>query len=160
MTDDLREPDFLAVLSIAGTAIDGRVLAGLAEAGFAPIRPNHGYLIQRLLTGPQLITDMAGDLGVSQQAVSKMVKELIARGLAAQQIDAEDSRRRPITLTDRGRAAVYRARAVRDHLAADLEMAVGPEDLATAQRVLDVLVEQLGLGQRVTDRMVAPPPES
>lgn len=150
----------MSLLSIAGAAIDARVLAGMKDAGFASIRPSHGYVIQRLVTGPQSITGMAADLGVTQQAMSKMVKEMIRLGIAAQHIDAADSRRRPITLTDHGRAGVESARAVRIELESNLRKAVGSEDFAATQRVLDVLLDQLGLRREVTDRKVPMPPDA
>jgi DNA-binding MarR family transcriptional regulator len=159
VTDELPEPDLLSLVSIAGAAVDARVLDGMAEAGFDTVRPAHGYLIQRLVVGPQLISAMAADLGVSQQAMSKMVKEMIRLGLAAQHIDAQDSRRRPVTLTDRGRAAVDKARAVRADLEENLRGAAGADDLAAAQRVVGVLLDQLGLGQNVAQRTVPMPGE-
>lgn len=159
MTDDVPRADLLAVLTIAGAAIESRVLAGLIDAGFDTIRPAHGYVVQRLLTGPQLVSAMAVDLGVSQQAISKMVKELVRLGFAAQRIDADDSRRRPIMLTDRGRAAVEKARAVRRELENDLRRTVGSDDLAAAQRVLSALIEHLGLTKHVAARTVPAPLE-
>jgi DNA-binding MarR family transcriptional regulator len=160
VTNDLPRADFLSVVSLAGAAIDGKVLARLAEAGFDDIRPGHGYLIQRLLTGPQLITAMAVDLGVSQQAVSKMVKDLMRLGLAAQRIDDQDGRRRPITLTERGRAVVETARIARDEIERDLRMTVGATDLETARRVLDTLMDRFGLGTQLIERKVPLPPEA
>jgi len=157
VTDELPEADLLSLVSIVGAAIDARVLAGMAEAGFDDVRAAHGYLIQRLVTGPQLITTMAADLGVTQQAMSKMVKEMIRLGLAAQHIDSSDSRRRPITLTDRGRAAVDRARAVRRELEDGLQKVAGVDDLAAARRVIGVLLDQLGMGQHVAERTVPMP---
>ena len=160
MTGELPEADLLSLLSIAGSAIDARVLEGMAEAGFGAVRPAHGYLIQRLVTGPQLITAMAADLGVSQQAMSKMVKEMIRLGYAAQHIDTADSRRRPITLTDRGRAAVDEARSVRGELETKLRKSVGAGDLAAARRVLGALLDQLGLNRHVIERTVPLPTEA
>jgi DNA-binding MarR family transcriptional regulator len=152
--------DLLSLVSIAGAAIDARVLAGMADAGFDAVRATHGYLIQRLLVGPQLVTAMATDLGVSQQAVSKMIKEMIRLGLAAQHIDQQDSRRRPITLTERGRAAVDKARAVRAELEASLREAAGDDDLAATQRVISVLLGQLGLDRQVALRTVPMPSDA
>jgi DNA-binding MarR family transcriptional regulator len=157
MTDELPEADLLSLVSIAGAAIDARVLDGMKDAGFDDVRPMHGYLIQRLLGGPQLITAMAADLGVSQQAVSKVIKEMIRLGLAVQHIDTQDSRRRPITITPRGRAAVDKARAVRRDVEMGLRQTVGDDDLAATQRVLQALLAELGLSRHVARRTVPMP---
>src|SRR6476660_4114910 len=127
VTDELPPADLLSLISLAGSAIDRRVLEDLHAAGFGSIRPAHGYLIQRLLTGPQLVTVMAADLGVSQQAVAKMAKELVRLGVAEQQIDGTDSRRRPLTLSEYGRAGVERARVIRKELAQRPVTAVGAD---------------------------------
>lgn len=160
MTDELPPADLLSQISIAGAAIDARVLDGMADAGFHTVRVSHGYLIQRLLLGPQLITAMAADLGVSQQAMSKMVKDMIRLGLAAQHIDEHDSRRRPITLTEHGRAVVDKARAVRAELEATLREVESDADLAVTARVVGVLLSQLGLDQHVASRTVPMPSEA
>ena len=163
MTDSppagLPPADVLSLISLAGSAIDRRVLEELHAAGFESIRPAHGYLIQRLLTGPQLVTVMAADLGVSQQAVSKMAKELVRLGVAEQQIDDADSRRRPLTLTEYGRAGVERARAIRAELEQTLVSAVGVADLAAAQRVVTAVLDRLGHADQVANRTMPPPPE-
>lgn len=160
MIDEPPPADLLSLVSIAGAAIDARVLAGMDAAGFDTVRVTHGYLIQRLLLGPQLISAMAADLGVSQQAMSKMVKDMIRLGLAAQHIDEQDSRRRPITLTDHGRAVVETARALRAELEADLRDSVKDSDLAVTQRVIGALLAQLGLEQHVALRTVPMPREA
>jgi DNA-binding MarR family transcriptional regulator len=159
VTDELPPADLLSLISLAGSAIDRRVLEDLHAAGFGSVRPAHGYLIQRLLTGPQLVTVMAADLGVTQQAVSKMAKELVRLGIAEQQIDGADSRRRPLTLSAQGRAGVERARAIRAELEQRLATAVGAADLVAAQRVVTILLDQLGLADHLANRTIPPPPD-
>lgn len=159
MTDKLPPADLLSLISLAGDAIDRRVLLDLHAAGFESFRPAHGYLIQRLLAGPQFVTEMAADLGVTQQAVSKMAKELVRLGIAEQQIDDADTRRRPLTLTAYGRAGVERARTIRAELERRLAADVGDAELAAAQHVVSVVLDQLGLTEQVANRTMSPPPE-
>jgi DNA-binding MarR family transcriptional regulator len=116
----------------------------------------HGYLIQRLLTGPQQITAMATDLGITQQAVSKSVKELVQLGLARQTTDPDDTRRRPVELTERGFAVVDRARQARARLAAEIADRVSSRDLAAAQRVVAAVLDVVGIAERVAARTVPP----
>lgn len=47
-------------------------------------------------------TTLAGDLGLSHQAVSKTAKLLIGKGLITEKIDPADSRKRLLSLTPRG----------------------------------------------------------
>ena len=157
--DDLPPADLISQIGLLGAALNQRVADGLASAGFDTLRPGHGYVIQRLLTGPQQISAMAADLGVTQQAVSKTVKELVRLGFVAQTIDEGDSRRRPVTLTDRGLAAVDSARSIRADIERRLAESVGPADLAAARSVVAALLEQLGLTEQVARRTVPAPPD-
>jgi DNA-binding MarR family transcriptional regulator len=157
--DELPPADLISQIALLGAAINHRVTDSLAGAGFDMLRPGHGYVIQRLLTGPQQISAMAADLGVTQQAVSKTVKELVRLGFVAQTIDEEDSRRRPVTLTARGRAAVDRARLIRADIERRLTASVGPADLAATRSVVAALLEQLGLTEQVARRTVPAPPD-
>ncbi len=100
---------------------------------------------------------MAADLGITQQAVSKTVKELVRLGLAAQNVDGTDSRRRPVSLTVRGQAMVERTRAVRAGLLERLTATVAADDLAAAERTLDALAAELGLTDRLRTRTVPAP---
>lgn len=144
----------MARISLAGAAIERHVTDGLEAGGWPRVGSGHGYVIQRLLTGPQQITAMAADLGISQQAVSKTVKELVATGLARQTIDAGDSRRRPVELTERGLALVRRSRAIRAVLERDVADQTSGRDMAAAGRVLDALLDRLDLTERVANRTV------
>jgi DNA-binding MarR family transcriptional regulator len=156
---DLPPADLISQIALLGAAVNQRVAAGLAGAGFDTLRPGHGYVIQRLLTGPQQISAMAADLGVSQQAVSKTVKELVRLGFVTQTIDDGDSRRRPVSLTDRGRAAVDRARLIRADIERRLADAVDPADLAAARSVIEALLDQFELTEHVARRTVPAPPD-
>ena len=160
MPDDLPPVDFLSLVSLAGAAIDRHVTEELVKAGFDEVRPAFGYVIQRLLTGPQQISAMAADLGVAQQAISKTVKEMVRLGFAEQSIDADDSRRRPVVLTARGLAAVGKARASRSGLEKALAHSVGADDLVSARVVVTALLAQLGLMDQVVTRTVPLPIDS
>jgi len=81
--NDLPAADLISQIAILGAAINRHVAGGLSDAGYAELRPGHGYVVQRLLTGPQQITAMAADLGISQQAVSKNVRDLVRLGFSA-----------------------------------------------------------------------------
>jgi DNA-binding MarR family transcriptional regulator len=149
--------DLIATVSLVGDAIDRHVVDRLAQGGFPHMGVGHGYVIQRLLTGPQQVTAMAADLGVTQQAISKTVKELVGLGLAAQSVDDADSRRRPVVLTDRGQAMVERTRAIRADLLDRLTGALAPRELSAAAKVLEVLSAELGLTERMRTRTVPAP---
>jgi DNA-binding MarR family transcriptional regulator len=115
-------------------------------------------LIQRLLHGPATATEIAGDLGVSQQAVSKAVNELIRLGHVETIADPADRRRRPVQLTVRGRDAVATARAARAGIDDRLREELGDERFDAVRAGLLAALEALDLGDAVRRRAVSPAP--
>jgi DNA-binding MarR family transcriptional regulator len=150
--------DLVAALSLVGAAVDGHVLRALREAGLAGLTVGHGYVVQRLLAGPATASEMAAALGVTQQATSKTVAELVRLGYARQTGDPADRRRRPVELTEAGHRAVEVAREVRAGLERRLADAVGEESLGVARDVVGAALDLLGLTPEVRRRSVPPPP--
>ncbi|WP_188940602.1 MarR family winged helix-turn-helix transcriptional regulator [Nakamurella endophytica] len=154
MLEEQPEIGVAAALSLLGAVVDEAVLDALDGTG---LRRAHGYLVQRLLLGPATATDMADDLGVSQQWVSKALKELVALGHVEVLAAGADRRRRPAALTASGREAVRTARATRASIDARLRAAVGPDRFDATRAVLLAALDALGAGERVRRRSVRPP---
>ncbi|GLL04580.1 hypothetical protein GCM10017581_063270 [Dactylosporangium matsuzakiense] len=146
--------DMSSALTLLGDAVTQRVLRALDGTG---LRPGHGYLMQRLVTGPATATEIAAELGISQQAVSKALKELGDLGHIEVVSGAGDRRRRPMTLTATGRHAVGRARAARREIDERLRDALGADEFNATMAALRTALEALGLGDQVRRRAVQPP---
>lgn len=155
----LGDLDLPTVIALVGSAVDRRVLESLAAAGLHGLRPGHGHVIQRLVEGPSTVGEIADAVGVTQQAVSKTVKELVSLGYVEQSRDAADRRRHPLSLTSTGRAAVRTARECRTSLHDDVVASATPRDLQAARRVLVQLAGALGLDEQVSRRTVPAPPD-
>ncbi|MCE9571736.1 MAG: MarR family transcriptional regulator [Deltaproteobacteria bacterium] len=138
-----------------GDAAGARVLAALRRRGHGALRTAHGFVIQHLLGGPRTIGELAALLGISQQAVSKTVAELVAARYAAA-VATDDRRQRRVALTRRGRAAVEVGRGARAALEVELRRVLGPRGFAQAHRALARLIEHLGAGDAVRQRRVRP----
>ncbi|GEM_PF-544313 len=172
------EPDDIdlpALVSLTGAAVDAHVLARLRESGHPGARRSHGYVIQALLAGEPAVGELAGELGVTQQAISKSVAELEALGYAERVPDARDARVRRIRLTPRGRELVDRTRAIRRELERAALAATGPDraratgraqaprpasdDAGAARRILEALLAASGGLEAVRARR-APVPDA
>jgi DNA-binding MarR family transcriptional regulator len=149
--------DLASAVSLLGAAVDDAVLCALSAAELRGLRPAHGYLVQRLLVGPATGTEIAAALGVSQQAVSKALKELLDLGYAQPCSDGTDRRRHPVELSAQGRRAVDVARAARADIARRIEAAAGEDRTAVAHDVLITALDVVGMGGRVRRRSVSPP---
>ncbi|MEW2163090.1 MarR family winged helix-turn-helix transcriptional regulator [Streptomyces sp. NPDC007084] len=97
-----------ALLSAAGE-LTRRIDEGVVARGFEGVRPAHGFAFARLSPDGATVTDLAGHLGVTKQAVSQLVEELVGKGYVERRPHPDDARARLIVLTDRGRACTRAA---------------------------------------------------
>lgn len=154
MEDPLPELDMSSALAILGDLVSHRVLEAVQDTG---LRHSHGYLLQRLLVGPATASEIAHELDITQQAVSKSVQELLRLGHVEAVTDPSDGRRRPVRLTEQGAAAVETARRARNDIDRRIRAAVGDAAFADALAVLRTALTTLGLSDRVSRRAVRPP---
>lgn len=154
VSEDLPDLDLASALTLLGDTVSRSVVAALEGTG---LRHGHGYVVQRLLVGPATATEIAAELGISQQAVSKAVVELTALGHVETAPDPADRRRRPVRLTARGQAGVTRAREARAAVDDRVRQALGETRFAETRRALLDALDALGVGDQVRRRAVRPP---
>ncbi|NEB79403.1 MarR family transcriptional regulator, partial [Streptomyces sp. SID14478] len=68
-----------ALLAAAGE-LTQRIDEGVRARGFDGVRPAHGFVFVRLSFGDATATDVAAHLGVTKQAASQLVDELVRKG--------------------------------------------------------------------------------
>lgn len=141
----------------AAWAMLDEVSARLAAEGYGDTRSADGVIIQHLVDGPRSVTDLAARMGVTQQAASKSVADLEARGYVARLPDPDDRRARRVTLTERGHAIVDAARRHRAAVDAEVAAQVGARRAAAARRTLLDIVRALGAEPALRSRRVRPP---
>ena len=102
---DARDADNLALaammLSAAAALVDG-VHARVVAAGFDDLRPTHGFAFVRISAGDATVGDVAEHLGVTKQAASQLVEELVHKGYVTRRPHPDDARARLLELTRRG----------------------------------------------------------
>ncbi|MEU0784963.1 MarR family transcriptional regulator [Streptomyces sp. NPDC006173] len=97
-----------ALLATAGE-LTRRINEGVVARGFEDVRPAHGFAFTRLSAEGATVTDLATHLGVTKQAASQLVDELVRKGYVERRPHPEDARARLILLTERGRACTRAA---------------------------------------------------
>ena len=112
----------------------------LAVDGFDDLRPIHGYLLNAAAGQGVTANDLAAVLGITKQAVAKIVQELIALGYVERSVASNDARRHPITLTPRGRAALQTSVRIQCEIEHEWAAIVGEEQLATIRSALDAVL--------------------
>ncbi|HUR74080.1 MAG TPA: MarR family transcriptional regulator [Sporichthya sp.] len=151
------ELDVVTATFLAGSALNAEALRRLHARGYDGLRIRHGYVIQHVVEGPIPIGELAGRLGVTQQAASKTVAELEQLGYLERTADPADARVRRAGLTARGRAAVGESRQIRAEIGDELAAALGPRRAATLRAAAaDALTWAGGMADVRTRRVVEP----
>jgi DNA-binding MarR family transcriptional regulator len=152
---DLAKLELTHIAFFVGSLANAWVLDELKRAGFAGLRQAHGYLIQHLIETPRAVGELAGLLGVTQQAVSKSVAELETAGVI-ESVTSVDARVRRVKLSALGERSVRLSRNLRRKFERRLERRCGGADLETARRVLVLALEELDGTETVKRRRVRP----
>jgi len=150
----LYDKDLVLWTQLLAETLNARMMDGLRERGHAQLRYSHGFLFQQLVEGPRPVGEEATNLGVTSQAVSKMVRELEALGYVTRVPDPDDARVRRVGLTSRGRAAIEAGRAIRVELNRELANSLGEDRLHTAAKTLKEALAARGAMSEVQSRRV------
>lgn len=125
----------MLVLAAAGAAVAG-IQEGMRDIGFIDVRPAHGFAFVRIAQGDATALDVAQHLGITKQAAGKLVDQLVERGYVVRTRDPVDRRRRPLQLTDRGRACTRAAEVAAQGVVASWQDRLGADGVITLRNLL------------------------
>lgn len=114
------------LLSLSGELVAG-IQAGVAARGFGDVRPANGYAFARLAPNGATVGELAEHLGVTKQAASQLVDELVRKGTVERRPHPTDARARLVVLTDRGWACTRAADEAAAETVAPWIAELGPE---------------------------------
>ncbi|WP_020117832.1 MarR family winged helix-turn-helix transcriptional regulator [Streptomyces canus] len=97
-----------ATLLAAAGDLTQRINDGVVARGFEA-RPAWGFAFARLAPDGATVTELAGHLGVTKQAASQLVDEIVRKGYAERRPHPADARARLVVLTERGWACTRAA---------------------------------------------------
>ncbi|MEU9917553.1 MarR family winged helix-turn-helix transcriptional regulator [Streptomyces sp. NPDC051001] len=97
-----------AVLLAAAGELTHRINDGVVARGFEA-RPMYGFAFTRLAPDGATVTDLAVHLGVTKQAASQLVEDLVRKGYVERRPHPDDARARLVVLTERGWACTRAA---------------------------------------------------
>ncbi|MBW0271703.1 MarR family transcriptional regulator [Nocardia sp. MH4] len=132
--------DLPLLLLAAATEVSAAIQAGVTAAGFTDIRPAHGFAFVRMAPDGATVGEIAEHLGVTKQAASQLVDELVTKGYADRNPHPRDARARLITLTDRGWACTRAADAAAAAFAAHWANTLGPTTFAQTRNAIARMV--------------------
>lgn len=100
------ELDLTSLLSLSYSTLIDELHYRLSELGYGDIRPAHGFMFKFITSDGATGIELAEYLGITKQAVSKMVDYLEKSGYVMRQTHPTDKRGKIIVLTEQGSLVV------------------------------------------------------
>ncbi len=142
MAEDQEERQNLGLLCFyPHRAMEARILAALAAAGFDDITPAQGRIAARIGSSGTRLTDLAEQALVTKQTAGHLVDQLERAGYVRRVPDPTDKRARLVRMADRGQEVVALARKVERQVEAEWAEHLGPKTTAQLRAALERLRE-------------------
>lgn len=129
------------LLFIPYRAMETRVFAELAAAGYADFTPAQARIFQRIAPEGSRLTELAEAAQVTKQTAGFLVDQLERAGYVERAPDPRDARARLVRVAARGREAVPVAAAVVAKVEAEWTAHLGARKMAQLRRILAELRE-------------------
>ena len=117
-------------------AMEARVLAALAEAGFDDVTLAQARVFQRIGPNGTRLTDLAEQAQVTKQTAGFLVDQLERAGYVRRGPDPADGRARLVRITSRGSAAQAAAAEVVAEVEAEWEKHLGSRRMGALRETL------------------------
>lgn len=129
------------LLLIPYRAMETRVFAGLAEAGFEDFTPAQARVFQRIAADGSRLTDLAEQAQITKQSAGFLVDQLERAGYVERVPDPTDARARLVRVAPRGSAAIPIAAAIVAEVEAEWTTHLGRQRMAQLRQNLTRLRE-------------------
>ncbi len=129
------------LLFIPYRAMEARVFAALAEAGFGDVTPAQARVFQRIAPGGSRLTDLAEQAQITKQSAGFLVDQLERAGYVERVADPSDARARLVRVAARGAEAIPLAAAAVAEVEAEWAAHLGEERMAQLRAILGDLRE-------------------
>lgn len=131
------------LLNIPYLALNARIEAGLAAAGYTDLRPAHFAVFQYILPEGSRATEMAERAHITKQSIGYLVEALEKQGYVEQVPDPSDGRARLVRLTGRGQAVNRLAAEILQHTENDWAKKLGKNRMQKLRNLLTSLSDEL-----------------
>ncbi|MBD8499780.1 MarR family winged helix-turn-helix transcriptional regulator [Paenibacillus arenosi] len=119
----------------------------LHELGYEHIRPAHGFLFKRITPNGATGMEIAEYLGITKQAVSKMIDHLEENGYVKRDNHPTDMRGKLVVLTERGKLAIQAKEKIVAQIEERWADRIGAERMNLLKMDLTTLVSESTGGQ-------------
>ena len=122
-------------------AMESRVFAGLAAAGFEDLTPAQARVLARIAAAGSRLTDLAAQAGITKQSAGFLVDQLERGGYVERVPDPADGRARLVRIAERGARSVEASRGIVAEVEAEWTAHIGVRRMAQLRRILTDLRE-------------------
>ncbi|SEE50372.1 DNA-binding transcriptional regulator, MarR family [Streptomyces sp. 3213] len=129
------------LLFIPYRALENRIFAALAEAGFDDFTPAQARVLQRVGPDGTRLTELAEQAQVTKQTAGFLVDQLEKAGYVTREPDPTDRRARLVRLAERARAAQPVAATVVAEVEREWEEHLGKRRMKQLREALSLLRE-------------------
>jgi DNA-binding MarR family transcriptional regulator len=129
------------LLYIPHRAMELRVFAALAEAGYADVTPAQARVFRRIAPEGTRLTELAEAAQVTKQTAGFLVDQLEKAGYVERAPDPTDARARLVKIAPRGAEVIPRAAEVVRQVEAEWEAYLGKQRMAQLRKTLTQLRE-------------------
>ena len=129
------------LLFVPYRALEARVFAGLAAAGFDDFTPAQARVFQRIAPQGSRLTDLAAQAGITKQSAGFLVDQLEHAGYVERVPDPEDGRARLVRVAERGARSVEASRAIVAQVEAERTGHLGERRIGQLRGILTDLRE-------------------
>lgn len=141
-----RDLDLTSLLSLSFSVSINELHDRLSELGFDDIRPVHGFMFKCINPNGATGIELAEYLGITKQAVSKMVDYLEQCGYVIRKAHPTDNRGKIIVLTERGWLVVKAKEKILTEIEQRWIETVGVERLQMLKEDLTKLIHEANEG--------------
>lgn len=134
-------PNIGLLLYIPYRALEARVFAAMAAAGYDDFTPAQARVFQRIAPEGSRLTDLAEQAQITKQSAGFLVDQLERAGYVRRVPDPTDARARLIRIADRGAEAIPLAAAVVAEVEAEWTAYLGKQRMQQLRQVLTRLRE-------------------
>ena len=138
------EPDFAILLTAANRCIADRLIDAVATVGGDRMRPSFGFVLRAVAAEEPTVSELAELLGVTKQATSRLVDDMVTLGFLQRADLPGDRRQKRLHLSPTGQRIRARALAESQSMEDELRQRFGDSDVDTMRKVLTDFVERHG----------------
>ncbi|MEK4759545.1 MarR family transcriptional regulator [Viridibacillus sp. FSL E2-0187] len=139
--------DLTSLLSLSFSASINELHERLSELGFGDFKPVHGFMFKCIIPNGATGVELSDYLGITKQAVSKMVDYLEESGYVIRQTHPTDKRGKIIVLTERGWLVVKAKEKILTEIEGRWSENIGHERMQMLKEDLSKLISEENEGK-------------